>query len=388
MPQSKTKGPLSINPTPFKPSHLSIPPSPCSPRTPLTPFRPFSKPTASLHTAIYNSQTESDAPSPPLSWVWQCHQCHRSYHLGVTRRCLEDGHQFCSGTTTVKAWRKPVQQRRTRRHKACASEFDYGGWKAWGRWRRGGARNQVAHSLQNGRSPQQREGPVLKNDCWNACDYPSECRWGKKFGIHTPTSNSSTFPILEICSAPVHPEDAPKSPEEGVLKPENVKTVGLEQDKTDFWGALLASAKRRKSSPPSSPLASVAEEEEKDAESATDSDGDVIMSSPSSSSDSSPETSPTAPAPATVTSAAMDMLKDLMSRKTARREKKSMFGSNTEHKYAAGVPVLTVPEPVLKLKADEQVFLNEGEAFSEGFEPLERVRSRKDLSVLGTVGGL
>ncbi|KAF2819596.1 hypothetical protein CC86DRAFT_362525 [Ophiobolus disseminans] len=357
MPKPRTQSTLRINPTPFKPTLLSIPPSPCSPRTPLTPFLPSSKAAASPSSqasTIYYPQETSSAPSSPLSWVWQCHQCSRSYHLGVTRRCLEDGHQFCSGTTSVKAWRKPAnQQRRTRRHRACASEFDYQGWKTWGRWRRGGARTAV-------------------KDCWNTCDYPSECRWGKKFGIHTPTPSSSTFP----CSAPVVPDAAPVSPVEGVLRVENV--VGLEQDKADLWGALMASAKRRKSDTASSPLASVAEE---------DKDGDVVMSSPnpspspSSSEESSPSSSPTK----AVGSGTIDMLKDLIKRTTGGKEREQV---NRAHEYAVEVLGLTVPKPVLRLRGGEQVCLSEEEKFREGFEPLERVRSRKDLVGFGIVGGL
>ena len=25
-------------------------------------------------------------------------------------------------------------------------------------------------------------------DCWHACDYPSECRWAKRFGLQMPTA--------------------------------------------------------------------------------------------------------------------------------------------------------------------------------------------------------
>jgi hypothetical protein len=28
--------------------------------------------------------------------------------------------------------------------------------------------------------------PLKKKECWNRCDYPSECRWGKQFGVDTP----------------------------------------------------------------------------------------------------------------------------------------------------------------------------------------------------------
>jgi hypothetical protein len=85
----------------------------------------------------------------------------------------------------------------------------------------------------------------------------------------------------------------------------------------------------------------------------------------------------------------MDMLQDLMQRKTSRREKKSEAGpSNREHKYALNIPSLTVPKPVLKVKGDEQVLLSDGDSYLDGFEPLERMRSRKDLNLMRTVGGL
>jgi hypothetical protein len=32
-------------------------------------------------------------------------------------------------------------------------------------------------------------------DCWNRCNYPSECRWGKQFGVDTPVQVS--LPMLE-----------------------------------------------------------------------------------------------------------------------------------------------------------------------------------------------
>jgi hypothetical protein len=135
----KTRSALRISLMPFKPSFLSIQPSPFSPRTPLTPELPLSYCTQKpiQRTGVYASAAV-EAPSNPLSWVWTCHQCHRSYHLGVARRCLEEGHHFCSGTTTVKTWRESTNPRHVRKHRACASEFGYSGWKSWGCWRRGG----------------------------------------------------------------------------------------------------------------------------------------------------------------------------------------------------------------------------------------------------------
>jgi hypothetical protein len=218
---------LYIHPTPFKPTLLSIPPSPFSPRTPLTPFLPSAL-SKSQTCHFTSSQLASEAPPTPLSWLWQCHHCHRNYKLGVTRRCLDDGHRFCSGTTSPKAWRNPVQNR-FKRHRACASEFDYVGWKAWGRWKQDSSR------IKDG----------SKKDCWNTCNYPSECRWGTKFGIHTPIT--ANFPVLEM------PAMSPP------IGSEQISLIASE--KTDFWDALITSATRRKSSTnlASSPLVNVVE---------------------------------------------------------------------------------------------------------------------------------
>jgi hypothetical protein len=76
---------------------------------------------------------------------------------------------------------------------------------------------------------------------------------------------------------------------EGILKPENVHNATStcpasgspkkEKEKTDFWGALVASATRRKSIPPSSPLANIAEEVPSPAtDEVKDRDGDIVMS--------------------------------------------------------------------------------------------------------------
>jgi hypothetical protein len=269
--------------------------------------------------------------------MWQCHQCHRSYHLAATRRCLDDGHSFCSGTTTVKAWRKPTQRRTKRHHHACASEFDYSGWKAWGRWRRGGLRKsslssekEKAEGVTTGRVSS------VKKDCWNTCDYPSECRWGRRFGIHTPLAD--TFP-----STTPEPEPA-QHIQEGTFPP----TDGT--NKPDIWNALIASANRRKSIPPSSPLAQESQQD---------------SSTP-------------------IASVAIDMLKDLMKRKNARR------GAAMKRTSSYPVPMLTVPKPVVT-KRDEEIDGADPEALvdldvdldmegeDDGFAPLVRVESRRDL---------
>ena len=37
-----------------------------------------------------------------------------------------------------------------------------------------------------------------KKDCWGTCDYPSECRWGKQFGVQTPVK----VPVITVLSSP------------------------------------------------------------------------------------------------------------------------------------------------------------------------------------------
>lgn len=97
-----------------------------------------------------------------MPWVWTCHLCRSKYPLAATRRCLDDGHHFCAGTSIDR------RNGRIKKHNACSSEFDYAGWKAYGDWRR---------------SYNQEEKPDFvhgSKDCSEHCDYPSECRWTAK----------------------------------------------------------------------------------------------------------------------------------------------------------------------------------------------------------------
>lgn len=210
--------PTRINTSiPFRSSRLAVPPSPFSPLLPITP------PTRTIASSTTAAQLKmgltAQAPPPPtrdpMRWLWVCHICHRSYSLGVTRRCLDDGHFFCAGTSTVRSRRDG--SRKVRRHRACSSEFDYAGWKDWGVWRRNVAagteqREASRDSVFEGDSEEdEEEGDVeeivaarpvlLHKDCWNRCDYPSECRWGKQFGVDTPVQVS--FPTLDrVASVP------------------------------------------------------------------------------------------------------------------------------------------------------------------------------------------
>ncbi|EKD16167.1 uncharacterized protein L3040_009599 [Drepanopeziza brunnea f. sp. 'multigermtubi'] len=170
-------------------SPLSPPPIPALPR-PSTPTSPSSTTNGPL-TPPLRLHLRAIIPSPPLPaeyfktappfpypWIWRCHLCRSVYRLGVTRRCLEDGHFFCSlpslptpspsppspdlpaavatkpddilsmptlsGTPDPAlelkaASRKSRAQRRKNRRRAasrgCHAEFDYGGWAGYNTWR-------------------------------------------------------------------------------------------------------------------------------------------------------------------------------------------------------------------------------------------------------------
>jgi len=224
------KMPAKINVTavPFRSSRLAVPPSPFSPVDPITP--PTLKRTFSATANVDLIQLLPPPTRQPMKWLWACHLCHRQYNLSVTRRCLDDGHYFCAGTSVVRSRKDGIK--RLRRHKACASEFDYAGWKDWGVWKRNlltlteqqkqrsspcdsvfdvddsededleeiSSTTSVVSPIDAGVSSHTSSWRVAKplrpvKDCWNRCDYPSECRWGKQFGVDTPVQAS--FPSLD-----------------------------------------------------------------------------------------------------------------------------------------------------------------------------------------------
>ncbi|KAK0307651.1 hypothetical protein LTR91_001181 [Friedmanniomyces endolithicus] len=275
---------LTINPAaPYKSSRLAAPPSPFSPRLPLTPPSTTARARSSSASAKSSRKPAVELPSPPtdpLRWLWQCHLCGRVYQLGTTRRCLDDGHYFCAGTTTVK------RSRRTNK-----KTFDYQGWKTWGVWRRSIAEmREVASSASNEDVvlPLQvptvpREGEwlngtwakasvtkgtkkpsALSKNCSMRCDYPSECRWGKQYGVHTPVTSTPPPPPTVALVVPETNEkpkttfddilldasDASQSTaaihSPGTATSEAVIMNSKETEKKPSMTDLLESAKRRK----------------------------------------------------------------------------------------------------------------------------------------------
>lgn len=252
MPSHQSRRTLSISPAPFKSSFLSIPPSPFSPRAPLTPTSPPIKLQHYVHPASTCRQAISNTPSKPLSWMWFCHKCHNSYHLGATRRCLEDGHRFCSGNAMVKLWRKSKCTRRVRKHRACGSEFDYQGWKIWGRWRRGVSQLSSGYATKSNvaSSIEKISVQISGKDCWNTCDYPSECRWGRNIGIYTPVEVS----FQDVGTHSTHPLVEPGDVNIGA---ESCNSASQDPERSGLRDTLTANVERRKCGQASSPLAVV-----------------------------------------------------------------------------------------------------------------------------------
>lgn len=117
-------------------------------------------------------------------------------------------------------------------------------------------------------------------DCWNTCDYPSECRWGQRFGIRAPAGDAFTTVNVKPSTPTPPPQlQPPKTFEDMLLlegRSEDLNVNGKAgKCKPDFWSALMANATRRKHTQPSSPLAIHTEVAP---EAATqDLDGDILM---------------------------------------------------------------------------------------------------------------
>jgi hypothetical protein len=101
---------------------------------------------------------QTPPPPKPLVWVWQCHLCRSRYPLGATRRCLLDGHFYCSGETDR------LNLKKKKKGQSCSSEFDYTGWKSMEQWKR---KLRKSGGFVIARQP---EG------CEN-CEFPSQCRY-------------------------------------------------------------------------------------------------------------------------------------------------------------------------------------------------------------------
>lgn len=200
-----------------------------------------------------------------------------------------------------------------------------------------------------------------KKDCWNKCDYPSECRWGRRFGVHSPifesiaqksdrqsdspsddTEKPNDMPVLYRCmEEPITPNFALNNKTQASIDMDVNMDVEHDEAGINIWDALLASAERRRKERCASPLSTISEEEEEETHALFELDTDVqrecgvesaismeatidpallFLSSPLS----SPMQPYTTPMPS---SSAMDRsFSSPMREKTARRRRNSMCG--------------------------------------------------------------
>ncbi|KAL8694290.1 MAG: hypothetical protein Q9218_001058, partial [Villophora microphyllina] len=152
---------LKLNFAPARPSrlrHVDIPRSPASPLESIAKRLQYALPTVEEVRETDSPTATKDPPPSPYKWMWYCHQCRTGYGVGVTRRCLIDDHVLCYGATIKRKSKRP------KRVRACQSEFDYNGWQNWGAWKRSQAGNVSQH----------------ERNCFDNCDWPSQCRWAPK----------------------------------------------------------------------------------------------------------------------------------------------------------------------------------------------------------------
>ncbi|KAL1966925.1 hypothetical protein VTN77DRAFT_3669 [Rasamsonia byssochlamydoides] len=150
--------------------HSPIRESPLSPAT-SSPGTPMDVDFPHLET---NSQAKGGMPPKPrtpLPWTWTCHWCGHEYRLGVTRRCLRDGHYFCPGR---------MYDRKGKRY--CRSEFDFAGWIETNAWRREirELKEEEQNKMKMMKRPfwARRPKPQPRGNCWEDCAYPSACHHG------------------------------------------------------------------------------------------------------------------------------------------------------------------------------------------------------------------
>ena len=200
--------------TPLEPSSLRKPSGPTSPASPISPRTPLHFPNLPSprpkppNAFKLKRQIAIEPPPLPMPWIWSCHKCHTRYLLGVTRRCLHDGHYFCGGTTVDKFSGK------VKKHKACISEFDYSGWEDFGRWK-GATTGQIVR-------------PGNKH-CEDECDFPSSCHWKEQHAVQ-----KTEIGFLD-------PRCLDKEPENSSAK----SKLTVQKDTGNYIGKLRRAAEKR-----------------------------------------------------------------------------------------------------------------------------------------------
>lgn len=152
-------------PSPSPPSSSPSPPS-SPPSQPSSPPQPLATSPSSSYTPTSTEVEYQPPPRSPCAFIWRCHLCGNHYPLGVTRRCLTDGHYYCYGQDTDR------NIKRKRRGKSCFSIFDYHGWEEWNEWRKQ-TQDFNFHLGKEDYTPT----PVVTRNCWENCHFPSACRY-------------------------------------------------------------------------------------------------------------------------------------------------------------------------------------------------------------------
>lgn len=157
------------------------------------PISPITAPTSFVRGEVASPREDNESPisplisSPPprpMAWKWKCHLCRSRYSLGVTNRCLSDGHYYCSGSPQTK---KTKKSKKDRGGKPCTSEFDYIGWEKMNDWRKEVRRKKGLDPLPG---------------CWETCNFPSECRSSRSEPSLSTTPTISSEPSDDSESFP------------------------------------------------------------------------------------------------------------------------------------------------------------------------------------------
>ncbi|KAK1986342.1 hypothetical protein LZ30DRAFT_778378 [Colletotrichum cereale] len=187
--------------TPYKASPSGPPPTPGAASQPLPGHGHRARPSLpSTSLAPSDPAAHPLLPPPPLPrpWTWRCHNCNTLVRLACTRRCLRCGHRLCT---------RPGQ----RRGRTCRMEFDYQRWRVWAAWREtvGDSPSPPPPPASEGRHERrgrQRWRRGRRGDCWQECDYPSEChhlRATRRGEVDAP-SGSVSGPVSVVAGCPDH----------------------------------------------------------------------------------------------------------------------------------------------------------------------------------------
>lgn len=86
--------------------------------------------------------------------------------------------------------------------------------------------------LNNGRWAKQKLSlmkDAWRKNCSDKCDYPSECRWGKQYGVHTPVKATS---VVVVPSSPPPPAAEPAKEPEPAPPPTTFDEILLDEEET------------------------------------------------------------------------------------------------------------------------------------------------------------